>query len=149
MITIKDCNIFDNKFNVVINPVNCDGVMGAGLAKRFKEKYPDMYEDYRKQCINKRLLIGKLHVYRVNENLTIINFPTKDSWRENSKYEYILKGLKELNKYLISSDKRLSVGIPALGCGLGGLEFLAVSYLISRELNNCKQNITLIKPKEE
>lgn len=36
-------NIFDTKADVICNAVNCIGVMGAGIAKAFADKFPEMY----------------------------------------------------------------------------------------------------------
>lgn len=39
-------NIFDTKADVICNAVNCIGVMGAGVAKAFADKFPEMYWSY-------------------------------------------------------------------------------------------------------
>ena len=33
-------NIFDSHAQVLVNPINCVGVMGKGLALEFKRRYP-------------------------------------------------------------------------------------------------------------
>lgn len=43
-------DIFRTDCVAIVNPVNCKGVMGAGLAKIFKEKYPEVFEKYYKAC---------------------------------------------------------------------------------------------------
>lgn len=35
----------------MVNPVNCKGISGAGLALEFKKRYPKIFEYYRKTCI--------------------------------------------------------------------------------------------------
>ena len=55
MITICKGNIFDSECDALVNPVNCVGVTGAGLAKQFKEKYPMAYYSYRSACGKERL----------------------------------------------------------------------------------------------
>ena len=39
MIKYVSGDIFNSKADVIVNPVNLVGVMGAGLAKQFKERY--------------------------------------------------------------------------------------------------------------
>lgn len=42
-------NAFDSgEVNVMVQCVNCQGVMGGGLAKAIRDKYPFVYEEYRK-----------------------------------------------------------------------------------------------------
>lgn len=39
-------DIFKSPAQVIVNTVNTVGVMGKGIAKRYKEVYPDMYKQY-------------------------------------------------------------------------------------------------------
>ncbi len=39
LIHFKRGDIFTSSCGWLVNPVNCEGVMGAGLAKQFKERY--------------------------------------------------------------------------------------------------------------
>lgn len=122
-------NIFDSPAEALVNPVNCVGVMGTGLAHQFAKRYPKMYLEYRKACVSGELKPGKIHVYQGPDYRYILNFPTKTHWREKSKLEYIEQGLEELENVL--SDYLIySVAIPALGCGLGGLDWEEVGPLL-------------------
>lgn len=35
-------------------------VMGKGIAQQFKQRYPDMFEQYKAQCASGLLTVGKL-----------------------------------------------------------------------------------------
>ena len=50
MIEFVKGDIFESHCFAAVNPVNCVGVMGAGLAKQFKERYPQMFKEYKKRC---------------------------------------------------------------------------------------------------
>ncbi|MCP4914612.1 MAG: macro domain-containing protein [Oligoflexia bacterium] len=127
-IVIKTGNIFNSRAQVIVNPVNCVGVMGAGLAKQFKLRYPEMFKDYQKRCKEGSLKIGLPYLWK-SEDRFILNFPTKDHWRSNSNLDEIRKGLLHV-KENYKSWKIRSISFPALGCGLGGLEWHDVSQLI-------------------
>ena len=43
MIYFKDGDIFKDTSEAIVNAVNCVGVMGKGIALKFKEKYPNNY----------------------------------------------------------------------------------------------------------
>jgi competence ComEA-like helix-hairpin-helix protein len=114
-------DIFTSNAQTLVNTVNCRGVMGKGLALQFKLRYPAMFRDYVASCRAGKVRIGKLHLYRAGERL-ILNFPTKDDWRQPSKLEYIEKGLK----YFVDTYRKLgikSVAFPQLGCQNGGLDW--------------------------
>ena len=127
-------DIFKSKVDAIVNTVNCVGVMGAGLAKEFKERYPKMYREYRKKCENNKLKIGKLFVFRTINRL-IINFPTKIHWKNSSKLEWIEAGLK----YFVKNYKKwniASVAFPQLGTSHGKLDWNNVRPLMENYLNS-------------
>ena len=134
MIKYVSGNIFDAPVQTIVNPVNCKGVMGAGLAKQFKERYPDMFQVYLKACSANLLKPGKLMLYKASDHW-IINFPTKDDWRNASEIRYIESGLQKFTQ--VYHDKGItSIAFPPLGCGLGGLDFSLVKLLMEKYLND-------------
>lgn len=46
MIKHIQCDIFDSNADVIGHQVNCQGVMGSGLAKQIKDRYPKVYDEY-------------------------------------------------------------------------------------------------------
>lgn len=146
MINFKIGNIFCSPAEALVNTVNCEGVMGKGLAYQFKKKYPLMEKDYIKACKLNRLSPGNLHFFYENKKL-IINFPTKNKWREKSKLNYIESGLRNLKKELVLRNIK-SVAIPPLGSGNGGLNWNEVKHLIVRELDEISNivNIEVYEP---
>jgi O-acetyl-ADP-ribose deacetylase (regulator of RNase III) len=121
MLTYVTINLFKSPAQTLVNTVNTVGVMGKGIAKTFKQLYPEMYQEYRQLCQDKKIAIGKLYIYRT-PNKIVVNFPTKKHWRNRSKVEYIEAGLEEFvnvhGEYGISS-----VSFPQLGCGNGELDW--------------------------
>jgi O-acetyl-ADP-ribose deacetylase (regulator of RNase III) len=135
MITYFDGTVFNTPAKAIVNTVNCVGTMGKGLALEFKLRYPDMYEEYKKQCEIKEIKIGKIKLYEESENLWIMNFPTKMHWRNPSKMEYIEAGLK----YFVKNYKKInieSIAFPKLGSNNGGLKWEDVKVLMEKYLND-------------
>src|SRR3989344_7892836 len=124
-------DILQSKAQTLINTVNCVGVMGKGIALEFKERFPEMYEDYLLRCKRGEVKPGLPYLYRGLFPPQIINFPTKDHWKSVSKLSDIEHGLE----YLLAHYKEWevqSLGIPPLGCGNGQLEWRAVGPVIYR-----------------
>jgi len=131
-IKIVSGDLFKSKAQTLINPVNCVGIMGRGVALKFKNKYPEMFEDYVIKCNSGELQIGKPYIY-TKQTPWVINFPTKNHWRDPSRLRFIKSGLV----YLVDHIKEWgveSLASPALGCGLGGLDWGAVSLIMDEEL---------------
>lgn len=149
MLKFVEGDFFDFDADIRVNTVNCVGVMGKGVALVFKQKYPDMYKQYVKDCKSKDLTPGKPTVWHEKDffqkDLEIINFPTKNDWKDPSKYEYIEDGLKWLQNYL-SGKNDLVVTLPALGCGHGGLDWNIVKKLILHYLSESPSNILVFEP---
>lgn len=118
--------------DAIVNTVNCVGVMGKGIALQFKNKWPANYAAYRSACDQKKVRPGQMFIYDsgglVKPNF-IINFPTKDHWRESSKIAYVRDGLADLIRQ-IEHYKIKSIAIPPLGCGNGGLDWAVVRPMI-------------------
>lgn len=145
MINFVKGDIFTADVEALVNPVNCVGVMGAGLAKQFKCRYPYNYILYREACKQKVLKLGTVHYVFVSTNKPqyVINFPTKHHWRENSTLKNIESGLEALVLTIKSREIR-SIAIPRLGCGLGGLNWEEVKPLIVKYLGPLERCDTLI-----
>jgi len=69
-------NLKEEDLAIVI-PVNCVGVMGAGLAKQFADKYPELEKSYRQCCLDRSISIGHC-VLEDSSHGKFIYFPTKD-----------------------------------------------------------------------
>jgi len=80
-----------------------------------------MYRQYRELCERGQFKTGMLWLYK-SPNKWVLNFPTKEHWRNPSRVEYIDAGLQKfVNSY---ADFGIhSIAFPALGCGNGRLDF--------------------------
>lgn len=144
-------DILNDFSEAIVNTVNCVGVMGKGIALQIKEKYPENFKFYKKHCDLKEVKIGKMLVYKSDDLIGskfIINFPTKEHWKEYSKYEYIINGLKDLRKVIIENNIK-SIAIPPLGCGNGGLEWNIIKQYIIETLSDLNANINVYEPNIE
>ncbi len=132
MISYEIGDLFLSNAHALVNAVNCEGYMGKGIAYQFKHKYPQNFQEYRRACKSGYLRPGKLLWFEEN-NKIIINFPTKDKWKNDSKMEYVEDGLDALVS-LISELEIKSIAIPPLGAGNGGLVWADVRAIIEKKL---------------
>ncbi len=141
MIKYIEGNLFESNAQVLVNTVNTDGVMGKGIAKTFKEIYPIMFEKYKSFCENGQLDVGMLYLYKT-DNKWILNFPTKTSWKKQSRLEYIEKGLEKfVDTY---NEKNInSIAFPQLGCGNGNLDWKDVKPIMEKYLGDLPINVEI------
>ncbi len=112
-------NIFTTNCQVLVNTVNCIGVMGAGIALECRLRYPEMHEKYISLCNEEKIDIGLLWIYK-SPKRWMLNFPTKKHWKYPSKKEYLHTGLEKFcNTY---KEKGIeSIAFPLLGADKGGI----------------------------
>ena len=149
MISFVSGDFFDYDADIMVNTVNCVGVMGAGVALAFKSRFPEMFADYVEKCRAHAIRPGIPSVWvqkdMISKEMEIVNFPTKDHWRDPSEYSYIEDGLRWLSDYLDKKDGKI-VTLPALGCGHGGLEWGRVRSMIFESLEHSPANIYVFEP---
>lgn len=136
-------NLFESKANALVNPVNCKGVMGKGIAKEFRKRFPECMRPYKEACMNGKLVPGRLMMCHLDVQLdffewktpSVILFPTKDHWRGKSRLEWIDQGLTYLKDHYQQWGLK-SVAMPQIGCGLGGLRWQDVLPLFEKYFAN-------------
>lgn len=129
-------DILKEDAEALVNPVNCVGVMGKGLALQFKLAFPVNLKEYAAACRRGEVEPGRMVVHETGHATNpryIINFPTKRHWRDKSRIEDIESGLRSLKREIEARGIR-SVALPAIGCGLGGLRWADVRPLIEKNL---------------
>lgn len=120
MIEIRVGNIFTSNYQTLVNTINTKGVMGNGIAYEFRLRYPQMFNKYIDLCKRQLIQIGKLWLYEVNENKKVLNFPTKNHWKDPSRVEYLEQGLQKfVDTYRHKSIS--SIAFPILGSSQGAI----------------------------
>ena len=119
MVTLFESDILATSADVLVAPVNKAGVAGAGLAKALADRYPDWRESYHGWCRSGCKDEGIF--YQTSQGLTIYNGVTKISPYDNSTIVLVYMTVEGL-----AADAEIhrwaTVAVPALGCGLGGLD---------------------------
>lgn len=133
---------------LIAHGCNSKGVMGSGIAKSIREKYPIVYLKYHKWhedfCVyneNDGLPLGATQFVDVTDNLTVINCITQKDFGSNYvnykfvSYDAIYAAFKRINSYM--SDTGINeIGIPKIGAGFGGGDW----EVISRIIETCMPN---------
>ncbi|ABM56689.1 type II toxin-antitoxin system antitoxin DNA ADP-ribosyl glycohydrolase DarG [Verminephrobacter eiseniae] len=151
MITFTQGNLLEARAEALVNTVNTVGVMGKGIALMFKERFAENFHRYAAACKVKEVRIGKMFVTEVSEldgPRWIVNFPTKQHWRGDSRIEWITEGLQDLRRFLIE-NKVESIAIPPLGAGNGGLDWSEVRPQIEVALVGLDTEILVFEPTRE
>lgn len=146
MITYEKGDLFASGAEALVNAVNCHGNMGGGVARKFKEKWPEMNAEYERDCAEGRLEIGKGSVWENPEGdpRYILNAPTFDA-NHKITIEYVEEAVKWLRRETEARNIK-SVAIPALGCGEGGQNWDDVQALYEKHLAGLDAEVLAFEP---
>lgn len=126
---IKEGDIFALKdVSSYAHGCNCAGAMGKGIALQFKYRFPEMYKEYKFLCQQGQFNPGDVFDYNYGEG-HVYNLATQQSWRTHAKIEYINNSLNRMCKLAVSQNVT-SIALPAIGAGLGGLNWEEVKSVI-------------------
>ena len=145
MIRVLLGNLFQSKAQTWVNTVNCVGIMGKGVALEFKKRFPDMFTDYEARCRAGEVRLGRPYLYKRLVEPWILNFPTKQHWRQVTNLRDVIAGLE----YLLEHYKKwgiTSLAVPPLGCGNGQLEWRVVGPTLYRHFQRMNIPVELYAP---
>ena len=134
MFTFISGDLLHADTDVIAHQVNCQGVMGAGLAKQIKDKYPQVYTAYHKACntISDAVLLGKVQVITTNPYRIANLFGQRYYGRDKryTDYDALATALIKLRDYMCKHGLK-TLGLPCgLGCGLAGGNWKIVYEII-------------------
>ena len=144
MIVIKG-NLLDTPIKLIAHQVNCQGVMGGGVARQIKERYPEIYQNYQEKLKNyvkrtgRRPLGLSFNLTTEDNTHTIMNIFGQDFYgrdKQYTDYKALFKGFvdsitdyRDINKF--NSDVQIPIAIPYnIGCGLAGGDWSIVEKIL-------------------
>lgn len=137
-------NILDAGYGIIAHQVNCQMVMGSGLAKQIKDKYPSVYNGYMSsgslmapndrlgKCIMTEAVYKKLYVANIFGQYHYL-----PRGIVHTDYTALGMGLRSLNKWRSENAVGVPIYIPhGIGCGLGGGDWNIVSGIIRDSISD-------------
>lgn len=146
-----------SEWRYLLHGVNCQGVMGAGIALTIKNKFPKVHEEYRALSEFGGLKLGTIQCVNVEDEnkffmgLTIVNAATQYDTGGRSRgepdvdYDAIRTCFRQINVQAFM-DRRTAhemgmkispvISFPLIGCGLAGGDWNIVSKIIEEEISD-------------
>lgn len=157
MLKFEKGNIITGGYPIFCQQVNCKGVMGAGLAKQIRDKYPLVYTDYKELCdTHKGSLLGHIqlvHMSGLNGRICVNMFAQEGYGRDKRYTDYdafknCLNALaKSLNCYSVEGHYH-TVALPyGIGCGLAGGDWYIIKGMLEDFSTKVKQKVVIVSLK--
>ena len=123
---VEHSNLLEVKSGIICHQVNCIGAMGTGIALQIRNKWPEVFKDYKNECNlfsdEPKKLLGKVQDTLISDNLVVANcfgqiYPGRNGIMTNySAWDEILDNLNDLSNFF-----SLELHFPwMIGCGLAG-----------------------------
>ena len=146
-----DGNILDSSAEVIMHQVNCQGVMGSGVAKAIKTKWPVVFDKY-KECTKRAIitsLMGKVLPVKVEDNKTVLNLFGQENYgsdgRRYTSYDAIDTCLKKTAKYCVENGIK-TIALPYyMSCGRGGANWDIIMDMIKQHFSDIDITIEIWK----
>jgi len=148
-------DMFTTSITTIVHGCNAQGVMGSGVAKIIREKYPKAYERYRKEYeLHGNLVLGNVIAVpcgdRVNDPdnyKVIVNAITQDFYgRDGTRYvsyDAVADSMKKINRFS-EAYGIMEVAMPQIGAGLGGGDWNVIAAIIESELKNVRPVVYIL-----
>lgn len=142
---IVNGDVFTTQFDAIAHQVNCQGVMNSGVAKTVRERYPEVFDAYKKLCnetpnpidlLGKGQCVPTGHGDRVIYNIFgQFNYGYDGGMYTN--YDMFVKGMtRAIGEHRLQldiyDDVQLVIAIPyGIGCCRGGGDWDVMGMLLS------------------
>lgn len=145
-------DLLEANADIICHQVNCQGVMGAGVAKQIADKWPSVKKEYVKFCNGKKHkqdLLGEIQLVAANGGFQkkgdpcVLNIFGQLYYGHDgvyTDYSALTQAFRKMN----SLYKGQTLAFPyGFGCGLAGGDWQDVESLIVRCLPDCRVKIYL------
>lgn len=142
MIIKKDITTI--KKGVIMHQVNCQDVMGVGVAKAIYLKHPAVKESFHKLAKQEayktpKKRFGLVQPVKINNELIVLNSFSQLYYGSNKNIKYtdeskLMANLRKLDNY--AKERNLPAYVPEkIGCGLANGDWKKIKDFIEKETN--------------
>lgn len=121
---------------------NCRGSMAGGIARDFRERWPEMHAAYRQRCIAGAFRPGDVMVWPTAD-VVLYNLATQDKPGSDARLEHVAASVRAA---LDDARERGlgTLGLPRLGSGIGGLAAADVEAVLEEAAADSPVELVLV-----
>lgn len=134
MIEYRKGNLLDVTEGIIVHGCNAQGVMGSGVAKAIKDKYPGVYRRYVADLREGLVGLGGVSWHTVSDYLIVASAVTQEryGWDTSSTYvNYVALAKCFSDVFMFAKHYNDTVYFPKIGAGLGGGDWNIIEQLIN------------------
>ena len=119
---------------------NCDGVMNTVVSVQFRNRYPAMYDEYRRMCEAdpREFNPGDVFLWQARDGMWVFNVATtEDQFLKLAGKKALERAFAEMRKQA-EANNITSIAMPPVGGGVGGLYWGRTRRIIERAFKGWK-----------
>lgn len=140
------------RFGIIVHGCNAQGVMGSGVAEALRDKYPQIYDDYRQRYENNSLNLGDIVTTQIDDRLLVVSLISQENYgKDGKKYASLFAIQTGLEKILYMRENSKfhlePIVLPRIGAGLGGLDWVNVENMLlalEKRYNNLEFTVCVL-----
>ena len=129
---LEHTDLLSYSLDGIIHSCNCQHIMGGGIARLIKNKFPEAYEADLKTPLSDRTKLGTFSLAVLPSNFHIYNMYGQFNIGpgRNTSYDAFDIGLRSIEEHAVNSGLS-KIGLPArIGCVLGGGSWRIIHAMI-------------------
>lgn len=134
------------QFEIIAHGCNCFNCMGAGIAKSIRENFPEAFQVDQKTHHGSYNKLGTLSIAKSENGVYIANLYTQFTPGKSADISAIDICLNKL-QYIASTWGLQEIGLPLIGCGIGGLNWKDVRPLVKKYLGKFNTTVVILGDK--
>ena len=139
-------NLLDVTSGIIAHGCNARGVMGSGVAKGIREKFPEVFQRYYKYHCEYTLELGEVQVIEVSDKprLYVANMITQEFYGTSGKRYVSYDAVDECFDNLLARNRyKYEINIPKIGAGLGGGAWSVIESIIESRMQQYKDQVVI------
>ena len=143
-------DIITGDYPIFCHQVNCKGVMGAGLAKQIRDKYPEVYETYRMYCRDGVGILGSCNYIPTVDRRICISMFAQDGYGTDKRYTDYDAFQVCLNHIVFFMNfhpkNKPSIAFPyGIGCSLAGGDWDIILGMLKEFAEKIPQDVYIVQ----
>jgi O-acetyl-ADP-ribose deacetylase (regulator of RNase III) len=139
MINYTIGNLLDCPQKILVHGCNNYGVMGSGVAKQIRDRWPNVFDTYKLTYDVFGLELGSIIPVETPDNKVVVNAITQDGFGRDGRvyvdYNAIEKCFVQINEQ-VKIWEVAEVSYPFIGAGLGGGNWTIIEEILVRTATN-------------
>ena len=142
-------DLLNSKAELLLQQVNCQGVMGSGVAKAIRDKWPVVFDKYKEMCDDWSDLLGCVLPVQVNDTQKVMNMFAQDNFgydgERYTSYDAIDTCLQKVANYCKLHEVK-TIALPYhMSCDRGGANWNIIMEMIAQHFKYLDVEIEIWK----